>query len=267
MNEMISELNNSHLYLDGGDFEIPPRTRRWGSPARALRRWTRRPGRYRIAKISPRTERRGAAVPLAALTEVGRCQRARRLRAGDRLARISPRRTTSTERLRQPQDRRGDADAQRQPLGGRRRARDHRTSSVTTEGQPHLPRTGCIEQLRQGDARRPAVSVGYLHIPDMQARRDRRVHQVVLSADPQGRPDRRRALERRRQRRRSRSSSACGCEAARHQLRQHPRRPPGHLPGARYSPARWCACFNETSASDVVTSSPTCSARPACGPP
>jgi tricorn protease len=49
MNEMISELNNSHLYLDGGDFEIPPRTPVGLAGARF--ELDGKAGRYRIAKI------------------------------------------------------------------------------------------------------------------------------------------------------------------------------------------------------------------------
>jgi tricorn protease len=49
MNEMISELNNSHLYLEGGDYEIPPRTPVGLAGARFD--FDEKAGRYRIGKI------------------------------------------------------------------------------------------------------------------------------------------------------------------------------------------------------------------------
>jgi tricorn protease len=49
MNEMVSELNNSHLYIEGGDFETPAR-RQVGLPG-ARFEVDAATGRYRIAKI------------------------------------------------------------------------------------------------------------------------------------------------------------------------------------------------------------------------
>lgn len=49
MHEMISELTVQHAYIDGGDFQIPPRPR-YGLPG-ARFELDRQAGRYRIAKI------------------------------------------------------------------------------------------------------------------------------------------------------------------------------------------------------------------------
>ena len=65
LDEMVAELNNSHLYIEGGDYEVPPR------PVVGLpgARFTVDRGRYRIAKIfAGQNEEENYRSPL---TEVG----------------------------------------------------------------------------------------------------------------------------------------------------------------------------------------------------
>ena len=50
IHEMISELTVQHAYIDGGDFQVPPRPRYGGLPG-ARFELDRQAGRYRITKI------------------------------------------------------------------------------------------------------------------------------------------------------------------------------------------------------------------------
>src|SRR5687767_7950244 len=67
IHEMISELTVQHAYIDGGDFQIPPRPR-YGLPG-ARFELDRQAGRYRIAKIF--TGENQEDIYRSPLTEVG----------------------------------------------------------------------------------------------------------------------------------------------------------------------------------------------------
>ncbi len=82
ISEMIAELTVQHAYIDGGDFQIPPRPR-VGLPG-ARFELDKQSGRYRISKIfEGRGRERRRFVSLAAQRNWHQRQR-RRLRTGDR---------------------------------------------------------------------------------------------------------------------------------------------------------------------------------------
>ena len=66
---MIAELTVQHAYIEGGDFELPPRPRVGAARAPASSS-TRRAGRYRIAQ-DLRAARTRRSVYRSPLTEVG----------------------------------------------------------------------------------------------------------------------------------------------------------------------------------------------------
>jgi tricorn protease len=159
MNEMISELNNSHLYLDGGDFEIPPRTPVGLAGARF--ELDGKAGRYRIAKIY----RGQNEEPLyrSPLTEVGV-----NARVGDYVLAIDGEDLTARDNIFERLRNRTGAvtltlNAQPSAAGARRVT----YQPVTSEA--NLIYLNWVLSNYDKVTAATGGRAGYLHIPDMQA--------------------------------------------------------------------------------------------------
>ena len=159
MNEMISELNNSHLYLEGGDYEIPPRTPVGLAGARFD--VDEKAGRYRIGKIY-----RGQNEELlyrSPLTEVGV-----NARVGDYVLAIDGEELTTQDDIYQRLRNKKDAvtltlNSQPSAAGARRVT----YQPITTEANLIYLNwvLGNYDKVMAATGGR----VGYLHIPDMGA--------------------------------------------------------------------------------------------------
>jgi tricorn protease len=157
MNEMISELNNSHLYLEGGDYEIPQRPQvglpgaRFSVDAQA--------GRYRIVKIyRGQNEEEDYRSPL---TEVGVGAR-----VGDYVLAIDGRELKGGEniyeRLRNKKDPVTLTLNDRPSFAGARRVTYRPIFS-----EANLIYLDWVTANREQAAKLSGGRVGYLHIPDM----------------------------------------------------------------------------------------------------
>ena len=159
MNEMISELNNSHLYLDGGDFEIPPRTPVGLAGARFD--LDEKAGRYRIAKIyRGQNEEPQYRSPL---TEVGV-----NARVGDYVLAIDGEELTARDNIFERLRNKTGAvtltlNAQPSAAGARRVT----YQPVTSEA--NLIYLNWVISNYDKVTAATGGRVGYLHIPDMQA--------------------------------------------------------------------------------------------------
>ncbi|HVP14527.1 MAG TPA: S41 family peptidase [Terriglobales bacterium] len=157
MSEMISELNNSHLYLEGGDYEIPERPV-CGLPG-ARFAVDPQANRYRIAKIfRGQNEEEAYRSPL---TEVGVDAR-----VGDYVLAIDGRELNGTddiyERLRNKKDPVTLTLNQRPALAGARR-----TTYRPIASEAGLIYLDWVLGNRDQVAKLSSGRVGYLHIPDM----------------------------------------------------------------------------------------------------
>jgi tricorn protease len=159
LNEMISELNCSHLYLDAGDFEVPPRAPVGLAGARfAL---DERAGRYRITKIyrghneEPRYR--------SPLTEVGVDAR-----VGDYVLAIDGIELTAGDNIYQRLRHRND------PVTLTLNAQPSASGARRVRYQPIASEAGLIYldwvlTNHETVSRATGGRVGYLHIPDMGA--------------------------------------------------------------------------------------------------
>ena len=253
--EMIAELTVQHAYIAGGDLQMPPRPQVALPGARS--RSTRRPGAIASRRSSAgRTRRRSIArrSPRSASTRS----------VGDYVLAIDGEALTGDRRplpaAAQQGGSAGDADAE-PSRQGRRRAQRHASSRSASESDLDLPRlvparTASGSTTLTGGTRR-------LHPhPRHGRRRDPRIHQVVLPADPQGRTDRRRPRQRRRQRLAD-AHRAPAAQAARPSTSPAPTTRRAPIPTASSS-ARWRPCSTRTRRR-TATSSRACSSRPSSG--
>jgi tricorn protease len=157
LSEMVSELNNSHLYIEGGDFEVPPRPQ-VGLPGA---RFTvdAQAGRYRIAKIfRGQNEEEDYRSPL---TEVGVDAR-----VGDYVLAIDGRELKGDENIYQRLRDRKD------PITLTLNDRPTFTAARRVTYRPIFSEASLIYlDWVQGNyekvARMSGGRAGYLHIPDM----------------------------------------------------------------------------------------------------
>ena len=189
--EMISELTVQHAYVEGGDFQIPPRPRVALPGARF--ELDQKTGRYRIAKIFQGQNEED--IYRSPLTEVGV-----NVSVGDYVLAINGEELTGADDpyrlLRNKADSTVQLTVNKEPTMTGARTVTYRP--ITNESDLILPRLGERESPQGvGDDRRARR----LHSHSRYGRGGHsRVHQVVLRSDQQGRTGRRRARERRRQR-------------------------------------------------------------------
>jgi tricorn protease len=160
ISEMISELTVQHAYIDGGDFQIPPRPRS-GLPG-ARFELDRQAGRYRIAKIfSGDNEEEIYRSPL---TEVGV-----NASVGDYVLAIDGEELKPTDDpyrlLRNKSDNPVALTLNKTPTLQGSRTVSYRP--ITDEGQ--LIYLDWVDNNRQRVAQATGNRVGYLHVPDMGA--------------------------------------------------------------------------------------------------
>ncbi len=157
--EMVAELNVSHAYIQGGDWQAPERPKVALPGARfALEPAT---GRYRIHEDLPRAER-GRSLPLAAHRDRRRRQ-GRRLRAGDRRRRAEAERRSLPAAAQQGRPARATHRERQAGDGGcayRHLQADQRRD------QPGVPRLGAAATATRVNAL-SGGRIGYLHVPDM----------------------------------------------------------------------------------------------------
>jgi hypothetical protein len=225
---MVGELSNSHSYVSGGDLKLPKKPNVGLLGARF--ELDKAAGRYRIASImqGENDEERYRSP----LTEVGI-----NVHAGDYILAVNGQELRANDnpyRLLQI--------ASGQPVELRVGAKADGSRRAQRAGQADLQRDG-FEVLRLGRAQ-PPLRRGKIR---RQARlrlhsghgrrRHPRIHQVVLSADPQAGPGSRRARQRRRQRFGDdhRASSAARCSGS---TTRATRRRPAHI-RSRRSMATW----------------------------
>ncbi len=191
ISEMISELTVQHAYIEGGDFQIPPRPR-VGLPG-ARFELDKASGRYRIAKIFEGQNEED--IYRSPLTEVGV-----NASVGDYVLAIDGEELKGTDDpyrlLRNKADNPVQLTVNKKPVDGWLAhdlvSANHRRKKFDLSG---------LDQYE------PAQSFGSdrrtrrLHSHSRHGRqRNSRIHQVVLPADTQGSADRRRARKWRRQR-------------------------------------------------------------------
>ena len=160
MGEMVAELNNSHTYITGGDFEIPKRTPVALMGARI--ELDAAAGRYRIAKIYPgQNEEELYRSPL---TEVGVD-----VKEGDYILAIDGRDLTAKDN---PYEfLRGKAD---HPVQLRVNSKPVVDGSRTTSYRPitsesNLFYLNWVTHNREAVDKATGGKVGYIHLPDMGA--------------------------------------------------------------------------------------------------
>ncbi len=159
LNEMISELNCSHLYLDAGDIELPPRAPVGLAGARF--EVDARSGRYRIASIyRGHNEEPKYRSPL---TEVGVDAR-----VGDYVLAIDGEELTARDNVWQRLRHRRDPvtltlNAQPSAAGARR------VTYQPIESEANLIYLDWVLSNHEAVTRATGGRVGYLHIPDMGA--------------------------------------------------------------------------------------------------
>ena len=160
ISEMISELTVQHAYIDGGDFQIPPRPRS-GLPG-ARFELDKQAGRYRIAKIFQGAN--SEDIYRSPLTEVGV-----NVAAGDYVLAIDGEELKATDDpyrlLRNKADNPVSLTVNKTPsLQG---ARTVSYRPITDEG--NLIYLDWVARNRQRVSEATNNRVGYLHIPDMGA--------------------------------------------------------------------------------------------------
>ena len=160
IHEMISELTVQHAYIDGGDFQIPPRPR-YGLPG-ARFELDRQAGRYRISKIF--TGENQEDIYRSPLTEVGV-----NASVGDYVLAIDGEELKANDDpyrlLRNKADNPVQLTLNKTPTVQGARTVSYRP--VTDEG--NLIYLDWIEGNRQKVAKATGGRVGYMHLPDMGA--------------------------------------------------------------------------------------------------
>ena len=156
--EMIAELNNSHAYVAGGDFGLPPRPEVALPGARF--ELDKAAGRYRIARIFA-GHNEEETLPLAPDRDRRR-RAAGRLRAGDR--RRGARRRRQPLPPAAPQGRPAGAHDGQCEAHGRRRPRDHLPAPPIRD---RSDLSDWIEGNRERVTKLSDGRLGYIHIPDM----------------------------------------------------------------------------------------------------
>ncbi|HET8781876.1 MAG TPA: S41 family peptidase, partial [Pyrinomonadaceae bacterium] len=158
IHEMISELTVQHAYIDGGDFNVPPRPR-YGLPG-ARFELDRQAGRYRISKIF--TGENQEDIYRSPLTEVGV-----NASVGDYVLAIDGEELKATDDpyrlLRNKTDNPVQLTLNKTPTMQGARTVSYRP--ITDEG--NLIYLDWIEGNRQKVAKATNGRVGYMHIPDM----------------------------------------------------------------------------------------------------
>ncbi|HEX6731029.1 MAG TPA: S41 family peptidase [Pyrinomonadaceae bacterium] len=160
ISEMISELTVQHAYIDGGDFQIPPRPRS-GLPG-ARFELDKQSGRYRIAKIFEGSN--SEDIYRSPLTEVGV-----NATAGDYVLAIDGEELKATDDpyrlLRNKADNPVTLTINKTPSMQGSRTVSYRP--ITDEG--NLIYLDWVSKNRQRVSEATNSRVGYLHIPDMGA--------------------------------------------------------------------------------------------------
>lgn len=158
LGEMVAELNVSHTYIAGGEYEIPPRPR--GALPGARFQLDKASGRYRIVKIfQGQNEEERYRAPL---TEIGV-----NVKEGDYLLAIDGQELRATDnpyqRLRHKADRPVQLTVNDRPsLDG---ARQITFNPITSEIE--LIYLNWVRRNREKVAQMTNGRVGYIHVPDM----------------------------------------------------------------------------------------------------
>ena len=221
LGEMVAELSVGHAYIEGGDYEIPPRPKLALPGARF--ELDLKAGRYRIARIfAGQNEEEQYRSPL---TETGVDAK-----LGDYVLEIDGVALAADDDpyrlLRHKTDPVTLTLNARPTLEGARK-----TTYRPIASEESLLYLEFVTAARARVARLTNGRAGYIHIPDMGSAGSYEFLEVVLPGGGQGRPGGGRPLERRRQHLAVGDRSA-DPEAAGHQLRAD-RQPARHLPGRR----------------------------------